>query len=96
MGEKIKRARAFYVVIVLSILFGLMLNFVGINPIKALYYSAFLNGVIAVPLLFVIMIVGNDQRIMGAETHPLWVKIFGWLAVAFMAVAVTVSIILQF
>lgn len=96
LGEKIKRARAFYVVIVLSILFGLMLNFVGINPIKALYYSAFLNGVIAVPLLFVIMIVGNDKRIMGSETHPTWVKIFGWLAVAFMAVAVGVSIILQF
>jgi NRAMP (natural resistance-associated macrophage protein)-like metal ion transporter len=95
LGEKIKHARAFYAVIVLSVLFGLIFNMIGINPIKALYYSAFLNGVIAVPLLFVIMIVGNDKRIMGAETHPLWVKIFGWLAVAVMAVAVVVSVILM-
>jgi NRAMP (natural resistance-associated macrophage protein)-like metal ion transporter len=95
LGEKIKRARAFYMVIVLSIILGLLFNLIGINPIKALYYSAFLNGVIAVPLLAVIMIVGNDKKIMGLETHPTWVKVFGWLAVAFMAVAVVVSVILM-
>ena len=44
---------------------GSRINFIGIEPIKALYYSAYLNGIIALPLLIAIMVVGNDKRIMG-------------------------------
>lgn len=95
LENKFSRAKAFYCVITLSILIGLAINFIGINPMKALYYSAFLNGVIAVPLLFVIMVVGNDKRIMGRETHPAWVKVFGWAAFAFAAVAVLAMIIMS-
>lgn len=93
---KFSQAKGFYMVIILSIIFGLSINFLDINPIKALYYSAYLNGIIALPLLIVIMVVGNDKKIMGIETHPLWVKIFGWAAVIFMALAVIASIILSF
>jgi NRAMP (natural resistance-associated macrophage protein)-like metal ion transporter len=96
LEQKFSRAKAFYCVITLSILVGLGINFIGINPMKALYYSAFLNGVIAVPLLFVIMIVGNDKRIMGRETHPKWVKVFGWSAFLFAAIAVVAVVVLQF
>ncbi len=96
LENKFSRAKAFYCVITLSILIGLAINFIGINPMKALYYSAFLNGVIAVPLLFVIMVVGNDKRIMGRETHPTWVKVFGWAAFAFAAIAVMAVIALNF
>ena len=92
---KYSQAKGFYAVIIISILVGLGLNFIGINPITALYYSAYLNGIIALPLLVVIMIVGNDKNIMGTETHPGWVKFFGWLAVIFMALAVAVSIYLS-
>ena len=81
-------------VIILSILVGLAIDFIGINPIKALYWAAYLNGIIALPLLIVIMVVGNDKKIMGEETHPGWVKIFGWLSVIFMTLAVSASIIL--
>jgi Mn2+/Fe2+ NRAMP family transporter len=88
LGKKFCQAKAFYLVITFSIIIGLLLNFVGISPITALYYSAFLNGVIAIPLLYVIMIVGGDKKIMGKETHPGWVKFFGWLSFAFSAVAV--------
>lgn len=91
---KFSRARGFYLIIAFSIFVGLGLNFIGINPITALYYSAYLNGIIALPLLVAIMIVGNDKRIMGEETHPLWVKIFGWLAVVFMVAAILVTIVL--
>jgi NRAMP (natural resistance-associated macrophage protein)-like metal ion transporter len=91
---KYSRARGFYMVIVLSILVGLSLNFFGINPIQALYWAAYLNGIIALPLLVIIMVVGNDKKIMGSETHPLWVKIFGWLAVIFMTLALSYSAIL--
>jgi NRAMP (natural resistance-associated macrophage protein)-like metal ion transporter len=91
---KYSQAKGFYAVIIISILVGLALNFVGVNPIKALYWAAYLNGIIALPLLVVIMIVGDDKKIMGEETHPRWVKFFGWLAVVFMALAVVASIVL--
>ena len=93
---KFSRAKGFYAVITISVIFGLILNFFHINPIMALYWAAFLNGIIALPLMIVIMVVGNDAKIMGAETHPQWVKIFGWLAVIFMAVAILATIILNY
>lgn len=93
---KFSRAKGFYGVIILSILVGLSLNFFHINPIMALYYAAFLNGLIAFPLLIAIMVVGNDKKIMGQETHPAWVKFFGWLAVIFMASLILVSFWLYF
>ncbi|MCX6811105.1 MAG: divalent metal cation transporter [Candidatus Berkelbacteria bacterium] len=96
LSNKFSKAKSFYLVITVSILLGLAINFLGIPPIKALYYSAFLNGVIAVPLLFVIMIVGNDSRIMGDETHPSWVKFFGWIAVIFSFIAAVTYLILNF
>jgi len=93
---KFSRAKGFYLVIALSIIVGLAMNFLGIEPIKALYYSAYLNGIVALPLLVTIMIVGNDKKIMGEETHPGWVKFFGWAAVVFMILAVIISIALIF
>lgn len=93
---KFSRAKGFYLIITFSIFVGLLMNLIGIEPIKALYYSAYLNGIIALPLLTAIMIVGNDKRIMGTETHPVWVKIFGWLSVIFMSAAILATIILLF
>jgi Mn2+/Fe2+ NRAMP family transporter len=91
---KFSRAKGFYLIIVFSIIVGLGINFIGIEPIKALYYAAYLNGIIALPLLIAIMIVGNDKRIMGTETHPRWVKFFGWAAVVFMISAIITTIVL--
>ena len=95
LEEKFSRAKAFYLVIAISILVGLAINFIGISPMKALYYSAFLNGVISIPLLYVIMIVGNDKQIMGRETHPGWVKFFGWAAFWFAACSFVLIILLN-
>jgi NRAMP (natural resistance-associated macrophage protein)-like metal ion transporter len=92
LEHKFNQAKAFYLVIAFSVMVGLALNFLGINPITALYYSAYLNGIIALPLLVVIMVVGNDVKIMGEETNPKWVSGFGWLAVVFMSLAVLVSL----
>ncbi|MDD5396822.1 MAG: divalent metal cation transporter [Candidatus Moranbacteria bacterium] len=89
LEEKFSQAKGFYLVIVFSIIVGLAMNFLGINPIAALYWSAFLNGVIALPLLAIIMKIGDDEKIMGKETNPTWVKIFGWSAV----IATTVALI---
>jgi len=93
---KFSQAKGFYLVIAISIIVGLLLNFFRINPITALYYAAYLNGIIALPLLIVIMIVGNDPEIMGEETNPGYVKIFGWAAIIFMIAAVIVSVFLLF
>ena len=92
LGLKFNQAKGFYLIIALSILVGLSLNFLQINPIKALYYSAFLNGIIALPLLIIIMIVGDDKKIMGKETHPRWVRFFGWFAIISMIVLTLISI----
>jgi len=96
LEEKFSRAKGFYLVIAFSILVGLLLNLFGINPITALYYSAFLNGIIALPLLVVIMVVGDDSKIMGKETNPIWVRIFGWAAILFMSGAIIATAILYF
>ncbi len=96
LEKKFSQAKSFYIIIAVSILIGFLLNFIGLNPITALYYAAFLNGVIAVPLMIIIMIVGNQEKIMGEETHPSWVKFFGWLGVVAMAVAVALTFILIF
>lgn len=96
LGNKFSQAYGFYSIIIVSILVGFGLNFLGIGAIKALYYSAFLNGVIAVPLLVVIMVIGNDKKIMGKEIHPRWVKFFGWLAAGSAFLAVCAFLILSF
>lgn len=87
---KFLQAKGFYLVIAFSVIFGMALNFLRINPIEALYWSAFINGIIALPLLVIIMKVGDDKKIMGHETNPRWVRAFGWAAVVFMAVMVAV------
>ncbi|MDP1846073.1 MAG: divalent metal cation transporter [Candidatus Moranbacteria bacterium] len=93
---KFSRAKGFYSIIAFSIFVGLALNFFGINPILALYYSAYINGIIALPLLVAIMVVGSDKKIMGEETNPGWVNFFGWLAVVFMGAAVILTAYLAF
>lgn len=93
---KFVQAKGFYMIIVLSIIFGLLISLLGINPIAALYWAAFINGIIAIPLLIVIMKIGNNKKIMGKETHSKFTLIFGWLAVIFMVLAVAASIIFLF
>ncbi len=96
LEEKFSRAKGFYMIIILSVIFGLALNFLHINPITALYYSAFINGVIALPLLIAIMIVGDDRRIMGVEINPWWVRVFGWFSIIFIICLIIAAAILFF
>jgi len=96
LEEKFSRAKGFYAVIIVSILVGLFLNFFQINPITALYYSAFLNGVISLPLLVAIMIISDNKKIMGRETNPMWVRIFGWFSIVFIACAIILAVVLYF
>ena len=82
-------AKAFYGAIAAATLIGVLINFVHLDPIKALFWSAVINGVVAVPLMVVIMLMAVQRQVMGAFTlpRPLWA--IGWLSTGAMAVAVT-------
>ena len=83
-------AKAFYGTIVVGTLIGVLINFVDLDPIKALFWCAVINGVVAVPLMVMIMIMAMQKRVMGAFTlpRPLWAM--GWLCTGAMAVAVVI------
>jgi NRAMP (natural resistance-associated macrophage protein)-like metal ion transporter len=68
LDKKFHEAKGFYVAIIGATVVGLALVFVGIDPVAALYYSAVINGVVAVPLLVVIFLIGNNKKIMGKRT----------------------------
>jgi NRAMP (natural resistance-associated macrophage protein)-like metal ion transporter len=78
--RKFKRAFGFYFIIILATLAGLALNFLGINPIKALVFTAVFNGIAAVPLLFMILRVGNNTNIMGKYKNRIVSNVFVTLA----------------
>jgi len=75
LNLKFKRAHGFYGIITIATLIGLIINFVGIDPIKALVFTAVFNGVVAVPLLFIIAKIARDEKIMG-EYRSGWVSNF--------------------
>jgi NRAMP (natural resistance-associated macrophage protein)-like metal ion transporter len=90
LHRRFKRALGFYGVIIASTLVGLGLNFLGINPIKALIFAAVFNGVSAVPLLFMIARIGNNPDIMGQHKNKLISNIFISLAFIVMLAAAAV------
>ena len=79
LNLKLKKAHGFYGVITLSTLIGLMINFVGIDPVKALVYAAVLNGVVAVPLIFLIALIAKNKKIMGKYKSGMLSNTFVWL-----------------
>jgi Mn2+/Fe2+ NRAMP family transporter len=87
LDEKPHRARAFYGVIAGSTLVGMFINFVGIEPISALFWTAVLNGVLAPPLLVLIMLVSNNRTVMKTHTNGIPLNILGWATTAIMALA---------
>ena len=84
---KLRQAPGFYGVILFSTLIGFALNLTGINPIRALYYAAVLNGIIAPPLLVMIMLIGNNQKIMKDKVNGRISSAVGWITAILMAIA---------
>ena len=96
LHKKYKKAKGFYFFIILATLAGLGINFIGINPIKALVFAAVFNGIAAVPLLFLIARVGNNSNIMGEHKNGLLSNVFIMLAFSVMLVAVSYLLITTF
>jgi len=84
LNKRFEEAKGFYWVIIASMLAGMLLNLVGINPIKALYYAAIVNGTIAPILMFFIFRIGRDTKVMGQFTNPPWVNVWGWIVTVVM------------
>jgi NRAMP (natural resistance-associated macrophage protein)-like metal ion transporter len=94
--RKLKNARPFYGVIILAMLIGLFLNFIGLNPIKMLIYSAVVNGLVAPVILVPIVQMTSNKKIMGERiSHPV-IAILGWVIVGIMVVSGIVTIISLF
>jgi NRAMP (natural resistance-associated macrophage protein)-like metal ion transporter len=88
LGRRPREAKAFYATIVVGTLIGVGFNFVHIDPIKALFWTAVINGVVAVPLMVVMMVMTTQPRVMGRFTLPRPLRIVGWISTAAMTVAV--------
>jgi Mn2+/Fe2+ NRAMP family transporter len=87
LERKAKDARGFYGVIAVSVLAGLLLEYTPINPMKALFWSAVINGVVAVPLMIVIILLATRKSAMGAYVVPQTLVVFGSIATAVMGFA---------
>ena len=83
--RRFRRARGFYMTLAAMIVIGYLLNFIhSLSPIKGLLYSAALNGIIAPPLILVLLHVSNNRKVMGNRVNGRWSNIFGWLTVVIM------------
>ena len=80
----------FYAVIVVSTLVGVLLNAIHLDPVRALFWSAVVNGVVAAPIMVMIMLLAGRRKVMGSFKLPLRLKVLGWTATFVMA-AVTVA-----
>jgi Mn2+/Fe2+ NRAMP family transporter len=81
-------AKAFYSAIAAATLIGVAINLVDLDPIKALFWSAVINGVVAVPLMIVIMLMAMQRQVMGAFILPRLLWAMGWMSTGAMAAAV--------
>jgi NRAMP (natural resistance-associated macrophage protein)-like metal ion transporter len=93
LGQKLLQARGFYAIVTVATLLGVGLNFTPIPPIKALFWSAVVNGVIAVPIMAVMMRMAVRPDVMGQFVIKRRLKYLGWLATAVMAFAVIAMIV---
>jgi Mn2+/Fe2+ NRAMP family transporter len=87
LNLKFTKARGFYIIIIASTAVGLLLNFIGIDPVKALVYAAVLNGVAAVPLLFLILKISTNEKIMGEFKSGWLSKSILWITFIAMGAA---------
>ena len=81
------QARAFYGTIAVATALGVAMNYLPIDPMKALFWSAVINGVAAVPIMAIMMLIATRKKVMGSFTLPLALRLLGWIATAVMALA---------
>jgi NRAMP (natural resistance-associated macrophage protein)-like metal ion transporter len=96
LDKKFHEARAFYLIIAISLIIGLSLEYIGISPIQALIYSAILYGLTAPVLIAIILHIANNKKVMGEHTNGKLSNILGFATLILMSVAAIVMLYLQF
>jgi Mn2+/Fe2+ NRAMP family transporter len=93
LGRKPREAKAFYGVVAFATLVGIGINFSSIDPIKALFWSAVINGVVAVPVMILMMLMVMKPEVMGEFTLSRSLQAMGWLSTAVMAITVVAMLV---
>jgi Mn2+/Fe2+ NRAMP family transporter len=93
LERKAQDARGFYCVIAVSVLAGLFIQYSPISPMKALFWSAVINGVVAVPLMVVIILIASRKSVMGAFTSGWKIVTLGWIGTAIMGLAAILMLV---
>ncbi len=91
--RKLKRAYSFYGVMIIAVILGILLNFIGLDPIKTLIYSAVINGIISPIILYFIVRISNSKEVMGKFKNNIITNIIGWFTVILMAIVSIATII---
>ena len=84
LAEKPGLAREFYLVIAVGLLLGLVLDYAGFNAVSMLFWSAVLNGVLAPPLVVIVVLLTGSEGVMGVRRNSVWLTVLGWITVAVM------------
>ena len=92
LNLRLRQAAYFYGMIIFAMLIGLLINFVGLDPIKALIYAAVINGLVAPVIMILIMLLSARREIMNHWANGPWTKTVGWLATAFMIITGLITI----
>ena len=95
LNKQFHQAKAFYIIIAISLILGLSLNYIGISPIKALIYSAILYGLTAPVLIAIILHISNNKKIMGKYTNGKTSNILGFAALILMTAAAVILVYMQ-
>ena len=95
LDKKFQKAKAFYIIIAISLILGLSMTYIGISPIKALIYSAILYGLTAPVLIAIILHISNNKKIMGKNTNGKISNILGFAALGLMTVSGVILIYMQ-
>jgi Mn2+/Fe2+ NRAMP family transporter len=95
LDKKFHEAKAFYIIIAISLILGLSLNYIGISPVKALIYAAILYGLTAPVLIAIILHICNNKKVMGKYTNSKGANILGFVTLVLMTAAAVALIYLQ-
>ena len=87
MNDKPKRSRKFYAVMGITMVLGLLLNYLGFNPVKMLFWSAVINGLLAPPLILLVVLLTSSREVMGKYVNPAVLKYLGWITFVVMTAA---------
>jgi Mn2+/Fe2+ NRAMP family transporter len=87
LADRAGLSRGFYGVIAVGLLLGLGLDYAGFNAISMLFWAAVLNGVLAPPLIVIVLLLSGNPAIMASRSNPPWLAALGWITVAVMTAA---------